>query len=204
MLKPIIKFLLIFTLSYIGLLWIALSLEDAYAQGYRSVGRLLYENYGSEGYLQFFPEEDKSSGYKLNNKIVLFNKLQIVNARQSGQATIRGAELFVSSWYNGLLPSIIFASLLFASPIPWKRLFIALPIGLLLLHFFLFFKLYIAIAHEFLQQEWLAISPGKPGMIRVLYEVFVANIETTIITPVFIWIIVAFRKKDWETIVNTR
>lgn len=199
--KPVIKFLLLFTISYIGLLWGALSLEDPYAQGYRSVSKGLYENYGSEGYLQFFPEEDKSSGYKLNNKIVLFNKRHIARARQSRQATVRGAELFVSSWYSGMLPTIIFVSLLLASPIPWKRLLIALPLGLLILYGFIFFKLYIAITNEFLQHEWLAIHPANPKLIRVLHEVFVANIETTIIAPVLIWIVVTFRKKDWEKII---
>lgn len=194
--KPILRFLLLFILCYTGILLLALPFKDNYANLYRAMGKARFEQFGNKGIVQFFPYEDPDSKYKLNTKIVLFNVDQVVAARRSGQATVRGAEIFVSSWYSGLLPTILLLSLILASPVPWKRKILAVLIGIALTYLFILFKLRLVIAHEYLSATFLEITPTFSKWLPTAYDIFVVNIETTIIFPVFIWILVTFRKSD--------
>ncbi len=193
--KPLLKFLLVFVVTYVALLMVAKNVENPYAQSYRWLGKALFENYGTKGFLQFFPIEEEST-YRLSTKVVIFNKHQIRSAKQSGQATVKGAELLVSSWYNGLLPIVILLSLIVASPVPWKRKLLATLIGLILLYLFFILKWKLSIAWEIQQNKWLDIPTRSPGLVKTGHAIFVENIETTIIVPVFIWIAVTFRKRD--------
>lgn len=195
--KSLLKFLLIFAVSYAVLLVAANFMDTYYANSYRWFGKVFFENYGEKGFLQFFPVEEKTT-YRLSTKVVIFNKDQIQVARQTGQATVKGAEFFVSSWYNGLLPDILLLSLIIASPVPWKRKLFAALVGLILFDLFILLKWKLAIAWEISQNPWLELPTKNPDLVKTGYEIFVRNIETTIILPVLIWVVVTFRKKDFN------
>lgn len=194
--KPILTFLLWFVLAYVALLVLSLPLKEAYAKHYRALGKARFEQFGKKGIVQFFPLEEKQSKYKLNTKVVLFNLDQVVAARRSGQATVKGGELFISTWYSGLLPTILLLSLIIASPVSWKRKLLAILIGLLLVYLFILFKLRLSIANEYIKNPWLEFIPSNPKWTKIAHDIFVTNIETTIIIPVFIWVLVTFRKND--------
>lgn len=194
--KPILRFVLWFSLSYLGLLLIALPLKEQYATHYRWLGKTCFEQFGKKGIVQFFPHQEKELKYKMDTKVVLFNLDQVVAARRSGQATVRGGEFFTSSWYSALLPSILLLSLILASPVSWKRKLLATLAGTALIYLFTLFKLRLSIAYEYHQNPWLEFSPGNPNWIQPAYRIFVTNIETTIIIPVFVWVLVTFRKSD--------
>jgi len=200
-LKHLLRFLLFFAISYVALLILGMSLESQYATAYRGLGKKLFQDIGEKGLVQFYPHQE-DSGYKLSTKAVVFNKDQVRAARQGGQATVKGAEVFVSSWYNGLLPMIILLSLIFASPVPWKRKLLAFLLGLVFLYLFIYYKLYLSIKFECLQNEWLNLPVSNSGWVRSAHDIFVANIETTFIIPVFIWIAVTFRRRDWRMLVK--
>ena len=195
--KPLLKFLLLFAATYAVLLVAAHFMDRYYADSYRWFGKVFFENYGEKGFLQFFPVEEKTT-YRLSTKVVIFNKEQIQVARQTGQATVKGAEFFVSSWYNGLIPDILLLSLIIASPVPWKRKLFAGITGLILFDLFILLKWKLAIAWEISQNPWLEMPTSNPGLVKTAYEIFVRNIETTIILPVLIWVVVAFRRRDFN------
>lgn len=194
--QPILRFLLWFVLAYAGLLILFSFFENQLGDQYRAMGKSRFEKFGKKGIVQFFPNEDRSTGYKLNTKVVLFNRDQVIAARQSGQATVKGGELYISSWYSFVLPITILLSLIIASPVPWKRKILAALVGLLLLYFFIVFKLRLSIANEYINNPELQYIPSNPKWTKVAHKIFVTNIETTIILPVFIWILVTFRKSD--------
>lgn len=196
--RPLLRFLLWFVVSYILLLISFSFLADQFAQQYRAIGKAKFEQFEDRGIVQFFPYEKDKTGYKLDTKVVLFNRDQVIAAKQSGQATVRGAELFVSSWYNAVLPIIILLSLILASPVSWKRKLMGAFIGIILLYLFVFFKLRLSIANEYLKTPSLEFIPPNPNWVKTAHAIFVTNIETTIILPVFIWILVTFRKTDLQ------
>lgn len=198
--KPILRFLLWFTMTYIGLLFLATAFKDQYAHYYQAIGKARFEQFGQKGIVQFFSYEDKITSYKLDTKVVLFNRDQVVAAKQSGQATVKGADLFISSWYSALLPTILLLTLILASPVSLKRKLLAIVLGLLIMYLFIVFKLRLSIANEYLKNPWLEFPLSHPKWTKTAHDIFVTNIETTIIFPVFIWILVTFRKSDLETI----
>ena len=196
--QPILRFLLGFILAYAGLLIIFSFAEHQFAAHYQAMGKAAFEKFGNKGIVQFSSRADNDSNYKLTTKIILFNRDQVIAARQSGQASVLGAELYLSSWYNGVLPMVLLISLILASPVPWKRKLIAILVGLLVIYLFILLKMHLAIANEYLNTPSLGILPSHSKLVKTTYEMLVANIETTFIIPVFIWILVTFRKKDLQ------
>ena len=205
--NPVWKFLLWFTLLYILSLLMWRGLEAPYSEKFRAFGKFFFSDFRSKGTVMFAPL-DNPEDKRFSTSLMLMNKnsyeAAVKKAKTSGQraAPLRSVNVTVSSWYTGFLPTILVVTLILATPfIGIKRKLVALLWGLLLIHAFIWFQLYIQILYEFNRVEFLQVVSFSPFWQKVmdsLYYLFVESMGLRFIIPVFIWIFVTFQKGDLE------
>jgi hypothetical protein len=96
--------------------------DSFYGEFFRACSRSFFDGFQGNGYLMLTKQEDKCITH-----VNVINRKQI---RPDGSA--RSAGVDVNTRYLGYIPTILLISLVLASPVPWKRKFVALLIGLIL------------------------------------------------------------------------
>lgn len=199
--NQLIRFLLFFLLIY-GLFLLTSPVGDKlYADYFRSFGRYFFYSFIDKGAVGFValknPEQPKFS-----TEIRLAN-MKVMNKALDNNTAYQYASIEESSWYTGFLPTILLFSLILATPnISLKRKAVALLWSMLLIHIFIWFQLYVQILYKFEQVEILEVvsrfSPIGQKVMNTLNYLFVESMGIRFIIPVFIWILVTFRKGDLE------
>ena len=136
--KPIIQFIAVFLLSYVVLMVIGTQSEETYAKKFRGFGKTFFSEFKDIGRV-WFEEHKESTEKHFNTKLTFFNQQQYDKAGKKGER-LKAGSITASSWYTGFLPTILLISLIVASPVSWKRKGIALLLGLLLVHLFIWFQ----------------------------------------------------------------
>ena len=102
---------------------------------------------------------------------------------------------------TGYLAMVEVIALILATPIPWLRRCKALAWGMLLVHAFIWLRIEITLLHWFSGDSPLALY--KPGpfwskLLASVFELISVSPTSTFVVPIFIWILVSFRKSDFE------
>jgi hypothetical protein len=120
-----------------------------------------------------------------------------------------GAELLVpiSARYTGYMPTAFTASLILATPIPWRRRFTALLIAMILVHVFILGWLTLSLIDEMSNPaapfQLAQFTEMDKRILRFVVTNFVESvIATAYVVPIFIWIIAAFRRRDREQLLG--
>jgi len=164
--------------------------RDAYAAGFRAGGNFLFRTFGDSGRVYFEPMAIAGKGFDAYDTNVVIQNL--------GKG-IRGAIPGINSRLMGYLPTAFAASLILATPIPWRRRWIALCLGAALMSGFAAFELWLRLLEtfsnpaEFSLYEWPAW--GRTLLAAALAIVGKSPV-TAYIAPVFVWIVVALRRDD--------
>ena len=198
--KPVGRFVILFIIIYGLFLLTSPMTEKWFANYYIHFGRSLFYSFVDKGAVGFV-ELKETKQPKFSIEIRLANR-EVMNKAMDANKPYQDVRLEASSWYSGFLPMILLVSLIAATPfIGWKRKLLALFFGLLLVHVLIWVQLYIQILYEFDRNEFLQVmsfSSFEQKAMDILHYLFVESMGLKFVIPVFIWILVTFRKGDLE------
>lgn len=186
--KRIAGFALRFALAY-GLLILAWSVvRPLYRPMYCMLGNLLFE--GGEASARFVALDTADD-----------LDIQILLAKR-GPPPVTG-RMKNSSRMGGYLPMVSLVAFVLASPISWKRRRRALLWGLVLVTAFVALRMAIPIRENFSNPDALQVHhPGAFGRwaLGIADRALVSAPASWFVVPLLIWILVAFRRQDWELV----
>ena len=108
----------------------------------------------------------------------------------------------VSSHEVGYVPTAIVVSLIVASPIPWRRKWKAILIGLVAVSAYVALRMLAIVLYHFSAGSPVALwSPGPTvaALLGYMYWVLYVSFAGWLLGPLPIWFLVTFRREDWQT-----
>ena len=164
-------------------------LQRTYTAIYRAAANSVFGSFGPDGKVRFRPLADGHR--KKDTEIVLYRRGLLVAPKFEHSALM-----------VGYLPTIEVVALILATPIPWFRRCKALLWGMFAVHAFIFLRLGITLVYWFSMDEPWALfrpSPFWSSALNGSYEVLAESPMLNFAGPVFIWILVTFRRSDVDT-----
>ena len=171
--------------------WPALS--DPYASAFRKVGTKVFRSFGPDGDVLIKKRDNPTR--MLDSDLVQGNR----KTRSFGTTPF-------GTRYQGYAPTAVLLSLILASPVTWKRRGWATVLGLILVHLWIAFALWLMLVDTYSDPNKLAmyeLSPLVKGSLSYTTFVVTKSTMTRYFVPVFFWILVTFRRDDWQIIVAT-
>ena len=169
-------------------------LREVYASAFRAGAGALFGTFGPHGLVRF--ELPDQASREQDTKVTFKN-------RRTGMIHSIGC----SAWLMGYLPLAAFLAPMLATPIPWTRRWKALLWGVFWVHVFVVLRIFLQVLYGF------CIHPPPTGLflpgpfwmkvIGVSTDVISVSPVTTFVVPIFIWILVSFRREDWAKILET-
>jgi len=179
------------TLCVMYALWLAWCpwLGAIYRNAFSTLGVGVVGNVGESGRVRFTVPE--KIGHDSDVLLIL------ENSRHPG---LQG-RLPISSRTLGYLPTGFALALIVATPTPWLRRLWALFWGLILISLFVGLNLWLQVADKFtgLASDPFFVYHPAPfwhEILTIMLKVLSKSPVTTYIAPVFIWLIVSFRRED--------
>ena len=160
-------------------------LKDGYAAVFRAGGNALFSRCGAEGSVRFVPA-DPEQQREWDTELHLFRRGHPIVWR-----------IGYSSRYASYLPTVTVTALILAAPIPWSRRWRALPLGLLLVHVFIAFRVAVSVLHGFRGVDLFVFSPLWNRAVDLGYEILSISTVTSCLVPALIWIVVSLRSDDF-------
>ena len=180
-----------FLAVYAALAWLAWPvLAGAYRELYCALGNVAFASVGA-GSVRFTPDPRPGSQY--DTLLVMTNR--------NAPGTV--GEMHQSSWNVGYLPTVGLIALVIATPIPWRRRWRALAIGLLMVTAFVLLRMALPIIHDFSNPDDLQVFQRGPVARWILGFAIPALLQapaSQFVGPIFIWALVAFRREDWAIV----
>jgi len=187
--RRIAGFALRFGLAY-GLLLLAWPLIGfVYRPVYCALGNLAFEGGEASAHFQQRAPGPRDDGFDI----------EVVLTRR-GPPPVTG-RMNSSSRLVGYLPTVILLALILATPISWRRRWRALWIGGLLVTAFVALRMAIPLLQTFSAPGPLQVHERGAlahWLLSVLDRAFLAAPASWFVVPIFIWIGVALRRRDWE------
>ncbi len=193
-LKPVAAFFLKVVVIYALLMIPWPGVMGAYGYVFRACGNTVFRTFGSTGRVHFAPIIPVPAGKDAKDTTVTLE-----NIKPPG---VRGT-MDMNSRLMGYLPAAFAAALILATPVPWSRRLWALLWGILLMSGFAGFELTLRLVDAFSDKNPLAVvtlGPVAKGALLILLKVIALSPVTAYIAPVFVWILVTFRRTDWTTL----
>jgi hypothetical protein len=192
--KLILRFFLGFMVLYALVLTPALipwpGFRSAYRAFYCWMGNMVFGSIGETGSVRFAPWETPQGD--LDTTLVLTNT----------KPPAAVAEIHKKSVILGYYPTASFVALVLATPIPWRwRRCRALLWGLVWVNLFVLVRTGIEIVQLFSGQDALNIFDlGRFGRAALdqAHAALVGAPASFFVVPIFIWILVTFRRTDWQ------
>lgn len=193
--KTVLIFLLKLLL-YCGILAAPLPFYDElYGRFYRYWGQQTFEKFRGDGFVLF------REGTSATITEVVMGNYQVRNPNN----TARGFKFKINHRYLGYLPTILFISLVLASPVSWKRKIFALVIGLTLVTAAVLFKQWIELLAIADKQNWLKLtdfSPGQKKWLMAAYNGISRAASSLLYLVVALWLSLTFRLDDLKSAVR--
>ena len=193
--RAIIGFAVRFGLCY-GLLaapWPGL--QNAYSAGFRILGGAVFRGFGPGGHVEFLPAAIAYEGGADTEIVTGADGVPVVGVNPVGSRLM---------FY---LPLAETAALILAANVSWRRRGIALGSGLLLALGFVVLRLWVVLMVWFSDERPWAIyqiQPWARALLSHADEVLNTAPTATFLVPVLIWIVVVFRREDWDRIIGAR
>ncbi len=194
--KPLVRFL--FGVALVYALGIAPwpGLGDAYRSWFRGLGNSVFASPTGLRHVAFedLPRTERRS---LDTRIVLANRSQ----RAPGGTPVRLLDLDLRgvAW----VPVVLTVALILASPLSWGRRLRALGLGLIAIHAFVLFSLWIHLldnSDAAAGPALVALSPFWTTIVSGLSELLITQFGVGFFMPVAIWAAVAFRCADFAAL----
>ena len=205
--RNLLKFFGLFLLVYIGLTVLVqkTGLQQSYASFYCSLEKSWFNTFGNKNILLEMLPQTYEPEPATDVTVIFQNKIQrqqaIDHARATGQsfADVKQALWGINSYLYALMPSLFFISLVLVSPVNWRRKFIAIIAGLIILHIYLSIRLGFELGEQINSQDFLRIGStgeGAKGVWRFFKNVM--TLEITYMLAILLWIGFSFRKADFQ------
>ena len=168
-------------------------LRDAYHACFQAGGNLLYSSIGDHGAAKFAP---------LTSKRRSVDTLVTLRKRRAPYPEM---DLNISSVQVGYRPTVFLIALALATPIPWSRRWKALVVGLLVVQVFIAFRVWLFLVDLLSNENIMAVYSLSPWVKSVLHGVALVLFRSPAmhyIGPLFIWLVVTFRRGDFETLMG--
>jgi hypothetical protein len=166
--------------------------QQGYASLFCDAGNLAFRSFGSAGRTRFRLLDPPPA-----NKNAVDYEIKLENIRTRAGGTF---ERDRSTRKMGYLPAAFAVSLVLATPIPWRRRLAAIVWAMGLMIAFVGFQLTLELVDAFsnpgvLNQFELGLWTKR--LLGVLIKVVVKSPVAAYIAPIFVWILVTFRRDDW-------
>jgi hypothetical protein len=165
--------------------------DSVYGKMYRGVCNFYFGEFHKTGFVRFKPARNLAETHlEIGNT---------ANVRPDG--TIHLANADFNTRYRGYIPTVFFISLLVASPISRRRKVFSFFLGISLLMVFLMLKQWIHLLYVCEQAPWLELytfTADEQKNLDFIYFNFVNYGGSALIVVIAIWILVCFRKSDFE------
>lgn len=200
MLKLVFGFLLRLVLVY-GVLAVLGFYQGGewYAQAFRYSGEWIFGSFWEQGVVRFWDAQIPYPQVKYQDTAILIVNQDSLN-NETNQDNIPVEWILTSSRDMGYTPIALLIALILATSFSWQRKGWALLWGLVLIQVVIVFKVMILISF-LVSDSQLGIITLSPFWYQVLsanYVIFVENFTVSYIIPILIWILVLFRRRDWE------
>lgn len=110
-----------------------------------------------------------------------------------------------SARHLGYMPTVVTVSLILSTPLAWRRRLGALLLGLLCVHGFILIRFGLLVARIFHGEDphclYYLEAPWN-SILVVTYYLAASVPATAYVVPIFIWVAVTFRRRDWEAFVS--
>ncbi|MEK7730554.1 MAG: hypothetical protein AAB363_01730, partial [Planctomycetota bacterium] len=173
-------------------------IQQGYASLFCYAGNLAFHVFGSAGRTRFRVLDPPPAN---QNAVDWEIKLENIRTRAGGTF-----EQDRSTRKMGYLPAAFTASLVLATPIPWRRRLAAVVWAMALMTAFVGLQLTLELVDAFsnpgvLNQFELGLWTKR--LLGVLLMVVVKSPVTAYIAPIFVWILVTFRRGDWAKLLES-
>ena len=189
--KSLIRFLVKIILIYVFLSLPIPILKGSYEKFYLSLATKTFSDFRESGFTRF----EKRKG-KFDTVIVMGNK-KLVDS--NGRVQLLYAPINLK--HLAYLPTILFISLVLASPVSWKRMILSLLVGLFITTCMIMYKTWIEIIYLAESTDWLQLSNYSAinkERLEFIYLNFSNYSVPNLFLVVAIWIVVTFRKSDFN------
>ena len=185
------RYLAAFSLLYVLLLLPWPGLNAAYGRFFRFLGNAAFGSQGPERIVTFAPSP--SAAMIVPVRVTLANPAR---ADPEGRAPARIVDLDARG--IGWVPTALFSALVVATPIPWRRRFVALGLGMLLIHAFILFSVGAYLMNPAATIALVKLGPVVKAVFDGLGETLVTQLGASFVVPALLWILLAFRASDWR------
>ncbi len=187
----IIKFLLIFSITYVVLLLPQTGIDRKYENFFRNIGNKLFGNFGKEGVLML--KEEYGEGYDTR---IYLSKKSLLQKNNDYKA-----EIFpINSRRIGYISTAFLFALILATPLALKRKLVAMIIGLFLITLYAMLKLRVLILHFYTLTKTTGLYqlPDEKKSIEFWSDFFARPNTPVYYVVIIVWIAVSFSKKDFQ------
>jgi len=188
-LNKLIRSVCVFLVVYALLAMPWPGVQACYSAVYRGVCNTVFGRFGADGLVRF--DRKVTDGKRSDTTITI--------ARIGSK---EGLVIPHKPRLTGYLPTVELIALILATPLPWPRRWRALAWGLVWVNAFVLARVCITLAHVFDgDNPWslYSLSEFWSDVLYGAYELLASSGATSFLIPIFIWLIVTFRRSDWET-----
>lgn len=191
--RPFVRFLCVSVLLYALAVTPWPGAQEAYSRYFCSFARLMFSERTDERILHFNTVPAIQRNRTLDTRVTVIRPPP--DAGSSGSTVM----LDLDSRGLGWIPTALFCSLVFATPLSWPRRLRALLLGLLAVHVLIFIALLSSILdlYEMIPELGLdGLSPFWKSIVAGLDETLVNQLGAGLVASVLIWVVVSFRFDD--------
>lgn len=195
--KPLLSFGLKWILFYALLSAPFLFYDSIYGDFYRGISKMFFGKFHGNGVAIFKPMKEK-----FNTHIDIGN---VSKVKSNGAIDTATADF--NTRFRGYLPTVLFLSLVFASPVSRRRRMIYSLLGIVLMTLVVMLKQWIHILYICSQSKWLELyvfTENQERKINFFYVNFANYNGPSLIFAIALWILLTFRIKDIDLIFNVK
>ena len=187
--KAAARFLLIFFVAYLFMLWPKTGMQDMYADFFCKTGNELFHEFGDSGIAMLKPQKGK------NNVLLLVSKTSYIK-----QASVKWYPFYKSSSMIGFFHTSFLLSLIIATPLSWRRKAFALTLGFILITIMVMLKLFVLILYSYSISPALGLSNDIAAneSIAFWYNNFSMQFPRGYTVAVFLWLLLCIGKREWQ------
>lgn len=162
---------------------------DAYRAGFRAAGNVVFYRMGNGVSVSFTPLVTESVGPDTRLTMTRLSQPPVAKAMN-----IRAA-------YLAYRPMAFLVALVLATPIAWRRRLFALGWGLIGIHLFIALRIGVQLLAVLCVGDAVSVFSFLPAITEAVQKtalVLFSAPATTYTAPVFVWLVVTFRREDWQ------
>ena len=191
--RPIARFVLLAVLVFSALSLSWPWIGSTYGSLFRSTAGFVFRQYGGVGEFRFRP---LAVSRKDADTQVAF-----LNYARAMEGTVE-----ISSRHLGFVMTVQVLALVLATPIPIRRRLWAMVCSLIVVNFVIGFRIVVGLAGWFCGESAWALWNPTPFQWEILVGMFHVVLESMAfqyVVPIFIWILVTFRREDAGAIASS-